>query len=253
LALGGLNYLDGGRMMGWLDGFRSRITVEVMLAATVLVLTAALAITPPTEEAGGVGIEPVPDAFGEVAPGMSMAVIPGRPGVNRIVVTTIDAMAGSAALELGLDDLGTGTTTRVPLVIEGMSGMDHTGGTIGMSHETDDGTIDWTADALALPAGSAWDTSVRILDAEGTELSRQRFAFALDDDGIDEGRVSTLLDPVLGVAAALLLGGALGIGLGLGGARLPRCEALASRIALIGGGTVAVALGLLVGLTKLAG
>ena len=50
-GLGGLNYLDGGRMMGWLDGFRSRITVEVMLAATVLALTAALAITPPVEEA----------------------------------------------------------------------------------------------------------------------------------------------------------------------------------------------------------
>jgi copper transport protein len=253
LAVGGLNYLDGGRMMGWLDGFRSRVTIEVMLAATVLVLTAALAITPPAEEAAGVAIEPIPDAFGEVAPGMSMEVIPGRPGINRVVVTTIDAMAGSGALELSLDNLEDGTTTRVPLELEGMTGMDHTGGGVGMSHETDDGTIDWIADALVLPPDSGWDTSVRILGVDGTELSRQRFAFALDDDGIEEGQVSSLLDPVLGIAALLLFGGALGLGLGLGGMPLPRCEAVASRVGLIGGGAVAAALGALIGGAKLFG
>ncbi len=240
-------------MMGWLDGFRSRVTIEVLLAATVLVLTAALANTPPVEEATGVQIEPIPDAFGEVAPGMSMEVIPGRPGVNRVVVTTIDAMAGSAAMELSLDDLEEGTTTRVQLALEGMTGMDHTEGGLGMSHETADGTIDWIADALVLRPDSAWDTSVRILSARGSELSRQRFAFALDDEGIQEGQVRSLLDPTLGVAALLLLGGALGLGLGLGGARLPRCEAVASRLALITGGVVAAGLGALIGATKLIG
>ena len=253
LALGALNYFDGGRMMSWLDGFRSRITVEVMLAATVLALTAALAVTPPVEEPPGVAIQPIPDAFGEVAPGMAMAVIPGRPGINRIVVTTVDAMAGVGALELSLDDLDTGTSTRVPLVLEGMTGMDHTDGGIGMTHQTDDGTVDWTADALVLPEDSHWDTAVRIMNAEGDELSRQRFAFALDGDGISEGEVRTLLDPALGIAAALLLGGALGIGLGLGGAPLPRCEAVASRAALMGGGVVGVVLGILIGLGRLTG
>ena len=253
LALGGLNYLDGGRMMGWLDGFRSRITIEVLLAATVLVLTAALANTPPVEDAAGVQIEPIADAFGEVAPGMSMEVIPGRPGVNRVVVTTVDAMAGSAAMELSLDDLVSGTSTRVPLELEGMTGMDHTEGGMGVSHETADGTIDWIADALVLPPDSAWDTSVRILGTDGAELSRQRFAFTLDDEGIEEGLVSSVLDPTLGVAALLLLGGALGLGLGLGGARLPRCEALASRLALITGGGVAAGLGALIGATRLLG
>jgi len=253
LALGGLNYFDGGRMMGWLDGFRSRITIEAMLIATVLVLTAALAITPPVEEAGGVAIEPIPDAFGEVAPGMEMHVSPGRPGINRVVVTTIDAMAGASALELGLDDLDAGTSTRVPLELEGMTGMDHAGGGMGVSHETDDGTIDWTADALVLPAGSHWETSVRVLGADGAELSRQRFAFALDDDGIDEGRVSSLLDPTLAIAALLVVGGALGLGLGIGGMRIPRCEALASRVALLVGGSVAVLLGGLIGAGRLVG
>jgi copper transport protein len=253
LALGGLNYFDGGRMMDWLDGFRSRITVEVMLAATVLALTAALAVTPPVEEPPGVAIQPIPDAFGEVAPGMEMAVIPGRPGINRIVVTTVDAMAGVGALELSLDDLDTGTSTRVPLVLEGMTGMDHTDGGIGMTHQTDDGTVDWTADALVLPEESHWDTAVRVLGADDEELSRQRFAFALDGDGISEGEDRTLLDPALGIAAALLLGGALGLGLGLGGAQLPRCEAVASRVALMGGGVVAVVLGVLIGIGRLTG
>ncbi|MGH2418580.1 MAG: copper resistance D family protein, partial [Candidatus Limnocylindria bacterium] len=253
LALGGLNYLDGGRMMGWLDGFRSRITIEAMLIATVLVLTAALAITPPSEDAAGVAIDPTPDAFGEVAPGMSMQVIPGRPGINRVVVTTIDAMAGSAAMELGLDNVVEGTSTRVPLELEGMTGMDHAGGGMGMSHETDDGTIDWIADALVLPADSQWDTSVRVLAADGSELTRQRFAFTLDDDGIDEGVQRSLLDPTLGIAGALVVGGALGLGLGLGGMPLPRCERDASRLALVTGGGVAALLGALIGGTRLLG
>ncbi len=244
LGLGGLNFLDGGRMMGWLDGFRSRITIEVMLAATVLVLTAALAITPPVEEPTGVSIEPVPDAFGNVAPDMTMSIIPGRAGLNRVVVTTTDALAASSTLELALDRLDEGSTTRVPLVLEAMAGMDHGAGMGGMEMDTADGTVDWTADAVVLPAGSQWDTSVRILSEAGdTEISRQRFAFTLSNESISEGAVATILDPATLVAGALLLGGALGLGLGLGGAALPRCEAMASRLALVGGGTVALALG----------
>ena len=37
--------------MGWLGGFRNRVTIEVLLATGVLVLTAALAITPPVDQA----------------------------------------------------------------------------------------------------------------------------------------------------------------------------------------------------------
>jgi len=253
MALGALNYFDGGRMMAWLDGFRNRVTIEVMLATTVLVLTAALASTPPLEEATGVRIEPIPDAFGEIAPGMEMKVIPGRPGLNRIVVTTTDALAASSTLELGLDRLDDGSTTRVPLVLEGMAGMDHGAGTAGMAHATEDGTIDWTADAVVLPAGSRWDTSVRVLSDDETELSRQRFAFTLSADAIDDGRLRSLLDPASGVAIALLLGGALGLGLGIGGMALPRCEAAASRVALLGGGSVATVLGVLIGGTRILG
>jgi len=254
LALGGLNFLDGGRMRDWLDGMRWRLTMEAAAVGVVLLFTAALAITPPTEEATGVGIEPIPDAFGEVMPDLGLDVVPGRPGVNRVVVYTSDALAaGSPSLELVLDRIDSGTTTRVPLVILGMAGMDHGEGIAGMYDVNADGLVEWVADAVVLPAGSAWDTSVLILTQDGTELTRQRFAFTLGEASIEEGRTSTLLDPATGVAIVLFLGGALGLGLGLGGMPLPRCEPLASRLALVVGGTVAALLGVAIGASRLIG
>ena len=251
IGLGGLNYLDGGRLLARLAGFRPRLMVEVATAAAVLLVTALLATTPPTEEVNGVAIQPIPDAFGEVAPGMGMEVAPGRPGLNRVAVTTSEAMAG-VNLELALDRLDDGSTTRVPLTHEGMIGMEGVGHA-GMDMGSPDGTIDWIADSLVLPAGSDWDTSVRILSTDGAEISRQRFAFTVNDTGIDEGRVTTLLEPPVAIALLLVLGGAVGVGLGLGGMALPRCEAAASRLALIGGGATSVILGALIGGSRLFG
>lgn len=256
LALGGLNFLDGGRMRDWVDGMRSRLTLETIVVAAVLLVTAALAITPPTEDAQGVAIEPVPDAFGEVTPDIDLEIVPGRPGVNRIVVLTSEALAtGSPTLELALDRLDTGRSTRVPLSVPGMAGMDHgpEGSMPGMYFLNDDGLAEWAADAIVLPAGSDWDASVVILSREGTELTRQRFSFTLDEATIAEGRIRTLLDPAMGVALLLFVGGAVGLGLGLGGMPLPRCEPLASRIALIAGGSVAALLGAVIGVGRLIG
>jgi putative copper export protein len=253
-GLGGLNFLDGGRMKPWLDGFRTRLSVEGMTAAAVLVMTAALATTPPVDEVRGVPITPVPDAFGEIAPQLRMQVLPGRPGVNRIVVTTSDALV-SSDLSLALDRLDTGTSSSVPLVARGLEGM---GGMEGMDHgsivtRNDDGTVDWIADAVVLPAGSSWETAVEVRSSSGEELSRQRFSFALSDDRISEGRLVNLLNPGSGLAILLVVGGALGLGLGIGGMPLPRCDAAASRVALIGGGTVGALLGVLIGLQALMG
>ncbi|MCA1572031.1 MAG: copper resistance protein CopC/CopD [Chloroflexi bacterium] len=257
LALGGLNFLDGGRMMGWLDGFRSRITLEATLATTVLLMTAALAVTPPIEEPTGVAIEPIPDAFGNTAPGMGMEIVPGRPGLNRVVVTTTDAIAAASTLELGLDRLDDGSTTRVPLLPEGgpsIAGMDHGGGGMPATTDSDDGTVDWVADAVVLADGSQWDTRVRILSSAGdVEISRQRFAFTMSAGAIDDGRSVSLINPATVVASVLLLTGALGLGLGLGGMSLPRCERLASRVALVGGGLTAVVLGGMIGASRLLG
>jgi methionine-rich copper-binding protein CopC/putative copper export protein len=255
IGLGGLNYLDGGRMRGWLDGFPTRVKVETLLGAAVLVMSAALATTPPVDEAAGVAIEPLPDAFGEIAPGMAMEIVPGRPGVNRFVVNTTAAMIAVDAMELALERLDDGSSTTVPLVPEGMEGLEEMPGMEHGAHVTPnpDGTIDWIADAVVLPAGTSWDASVRILSDDGSELSRQRFAFALDETGISEGAVRPLVTWGAIIALALAVGGAVSLGLGLGGFTLPRCETLASRVALLGGGTVAIGLGLLIGVRQLVG
>jgi putative copper export protein len=256
-SLGGLNYFDGGRMRAWLAAFRTRTSIEWAAAVGVLAVTAVLATTPPGA-ARGVAITPIPDAFGSVAPGMGLEIVPGRPGVNRVVVTTTDALAaGSATLELAVDRLDTGTSTRIPLAPPGMAsmpGMEHMAGMPGMDPApTDDGTAEWTADAVVLPAGSQWDSSVRVVSPTGAELTRQRFAFSMDDDGIADGALEPLLTPAIGVAALLLIGGGVGLGLGLGGMALPRCEPLASRFALVGGGVASVVLGGVIGAAQLLG
>ncbi|HEX5040785.1 MAG TPA: copper resistance protein CopC [Candidatus Limnocylindria bacterium] len=253
-SIGALNYFDGGRMRPWLDGFPTRVAVESMTAAAVLVLAAALATTPPVEEGVGVEIAPVPDAFGNVAQDMSMEIVPGRPGVNRVVVTANDALV-ALDLRLTLDQLDAGTSSTFPLVPRGLEGME---GMEGMEHGSmvtpnDDGTIDWTADAVVLPAGSSWNGTVETTSADGSELGRQRYTFALDDEGISEGEVTTLVNPATVIALILLAGGALGLGLGIGGFALPRCETDASRLALLGGGTTAMVLGALMAIQVIVG
>lgn len=256
IGIGGANFIDGGRRPGWLGGTRDRLVAEASFIGVVLLLTGSLAITPPSDEQRGVAIRPIPDAFGEVAPGMSMEIGPGRPGVNRITIRTTDALA-ALRLELSLDRIDDGTSTRVPLVLrglegmqpDGMEGMDHS----AMAERNRDGTVDWYADATVLPAGSRWDTTVHVLSSDGVELTRQRFAFTLDDDGIDEGRLASALNPGTTLAVILAVGGALAVGLGLGGLRLPRSEAATSRVALVVGGAVALALGTLLTITGLIG
>ncbi len=255
VALGALNYLDGGRMRRWLDGMRSRLGVESALIAAVLLMTGALAATPPIEVPPGVAIAPVPDAFGATTPGMTMTLSPGRPGVNRVTVTTTDAMAMiSGGLELVLDRLDTGSSTRVPLRLAVDPSVVHEGmDERGADPAGSDTPIDWVGDAVVLAPDSWWDTSVRAISVAGTELARQRFAFTVSSDGIDEGRETSLADPGAVAGVLLLLGGALAIGLGLGGGRLPRCEAAASRLALRAGGAVAIGLGIAIGIDRLAG
>jgi hypothetical protein len=225
-----------------------RVRLEAVLGIGVLGATALLATTSPSDGSAGVAIRPVPNAFGEVAPGMTLSLSPGRPGVNRAVVETTDALAMSnVALELVLDRVDEGTTTRVELHHPGMEGMDHSQMTMPGGEPTDPGVVEWSADALVLPAESAWEANVLVLSTTGTELARQRYAFALGADGVVDGAVTSLVNPESVVAVLLLLGGALAIGLALGGGSLPRCDARASQIALRIGGSVSLVLGLLLG------
>lgn len=248
LVLGGLNYLDGGRMRPWLDGMPTRLRVESLATVAVLAVTAALATTPPRDAVSGVPIEPIPDASGAVTPGMGLEIAPGRPGLNRALVTATDDLAGVSTLELVLERIDTGESTRVPLVEAPEGAVVHPEHGSGA---TDAESAIWLADALVLPRDSRWDGSVRILSDTGTEITRQRYAFTLGATSIVDGRRVSLVDPAIVVGAALLLGGGLGVGLGLGGMALPRCEPLASRVALVGGGSIAVVLGLTIGVGRL--
>jgi hypothetical protein len=240
LVLGGLNYLDGGRLRTWLVGMSVRLRVEVGLAALVLVVTAMLSTTPPRDDVAGVAIEPVPDAFGLLVPDVAMEVVPGRPGVNRLVVETTDALANaSLSLAVEVSRLDVGQTTRIPL--SPAVGEEAAG----------EGVARWTADAVVLPAGSAWDVSVLVIDDSEATLSRQRFSFTLDGEGVDDGRASAFPDPATALAAILAIGGLFAISMGIAEARLPRCEPRASRTALLIGGTVSAVLGAAIGVEQI--
>ena len=245
LAIGAVNFLGADRLSAWLDGLASRVRIELALVAVVLALTAMLATTPPLEEARGIAIQPIPDAFGAVAPDMALTVVPGRPGVNRVMVRTTDSLA-SLGLALSLERIDEAGSTRVPLTLAGQGDMDHA----AMSGP-DDGTVDWHADALVLPPGSSWDATVHIVGKSGDEFGRQRFAFAFGDDGVDDGRLTDVLTAGSAIAFLLGAGGALALGLGFGGVGLPRCDAAASRVALVSGGAVSIVLGLVIGIERI--
>jgi hypothetical protein len=106
--------------------------------------------------------------------------------------------------------------------------------------------VAYTAAGGLLPANSHWDASVVVHDANGTELSRTRFAFALDGEGISQGRATPAIDPALIVAVLLLIGSVLGLAFGLGGGSLPRADRVTGRVALVGGSVVGLALGVLI-------
>jgi hypothetical protein len=183
---------------------------------------------------------------------MTLTLSPGRPGVNRVVVTTTDAMAMiSGGLELALDRVDAGTTTRIPLTLAQPSAGHGAGHDPNAEPRGSDSPVDWGADAVVLPAGSSWDASVLVVAVGGNELARQRFSFALSDTGVAGGAIRSIADPVTAVAAVLLIGGAIGLGLSLGGGRLPRCDPRASQIALRAGGMTAVALGAAIGVDRL--
>ena len=194
-------------MKAWLDGFPTRIKVEVLLGAAILVMSAVLATTPPVDEASGVAIEPVPDAFGEVAPGMDDGDRPGPAGSQPVVVNTPEAMVAIDRMELGARRPRQGHVDQRPARPRGDGGDGRRcrgWSTRPQVTPNPDGTIDWTAGAIVLPADSNWDASVRILTNDGTELQRQRFSFALDDAGISEGQVDPLLTWGLVIGLALV-------------------------------------------------
>ena len=221
-SLGAFNYVSGGRATD--RRFRPRVVVESGLAIAVLVATGVLASGSPPAEEQPVQIAVAPSSVlaGATPPVLELA--PGRPGPTRFVV--VATIPTGASVELELQRLDASGDSRIQLQ----------GGLTPGTYEAGGGL---------LPAGSRWDASVVVHDQNGGELSRTRFSFALDSEGISEGRATAVVDPALAVAVMLLIGAALGLAFTLGGGSLPRVDPAASRIAVLGGSAAGTVLGVL--------
>ena len=250
-AVGALNYFDGGRNLRWFGGLRTRLLAEAGLALGVLAATALLSTTAPGATRG-IALEPRPSATGEVLPFLALSIAPGRPGVNKLAVD-LSGNIGDLPLDLVLSNAETGNETRISLAgaHPGTVPIDHTAHTAPMTPSS--GVTRYVAGALVMEPDTHWDASVVIGNGADGELYRQRFTFALGDDGLADGAAGSLADGALIAGLLLLVGGLLALGLGLGGMVLPRAEAVASRVALLGGGAVAAVTGLAIGVGRLVG
>jgi copper transport protein len=225
LSIGAVNYVDGGRNLRLGGGLRRRVAVELGLAAVVIVVTANLTSGIPPAQVPTVR---VPIASGE--PGFELAFQPGRPGPNRAVVMAPPPGLHLGTVELQLDRLDTAAgSNRIPLRQD--PSAPHGYG--------------FLADGVLLPDGSRWTASAVVRDADGVEVSRTRFTFALGTDAIQVDR-GLVLGPGLVLGALLGLAGVSAIGYWLGGGTLPRADRDLGRRALAVGGAVAITVGVAV-------
>jgi hypothetical protein len=222
LVLGAVNYLDGGRGTMMAGGLRRRVSIELGLAALVVLASANLTSGSPPAQVESVQVPP-----GSEDAGFALAIQPALPGPNRAFVTAPlpGIHAGTIELQLSRLDAGTGAT-RVPL----------------RSDPNAPHGVGFMADGLLLPEGGRWDASVVVRDAEGIETARQRFSFGMAATGLEVDR-GFALSPGLVVGTALLLVGVLALAYWLGGGSLPRTARDLGRRAILVGGVLGGALG----------
>lgn len=228
VAVGALNYFDGGRDRRWLGGLSKRLLLELCLAIAVVVIAANLTSGSPTGTDRPVAIGSSASAPSAFEPA-ELGIQPGRPGPNRYMVSLagIPSAPLTLALHLVRVDAGPGSAT-IPL----------------QADPSDLSGRAWASDVDQLPAGSQWTATVVISGSNGAELSREQFSFALDAAGISAGRAAPPIDPILVVALMLLLGGLFGVGFTLAGKALPRTLRETSRVAVLGGSLVGGVLGI---------
>lgn len=231
LAVGGLNYLDGGRGREWLGGLRNRLTLEAGLAFFVIVLTGNLTADAPPAESRPVPIAPAISSGAAPGP-IELGLQPGRPGPDRILAVLPQRGPGHGGAELLLQRLD---RTESPARI-----------TLDATISPPDTVAAFEASSVLFEPDSRWDATVVILDETGAEWGRQRFSFALDDRGISQGRATPPVPPALLIGAALLAGAVVAAGYWLGGGSLPRTERVTGRIALASASLVGAALGSLI-------
>ena len=226
LALGAVNYLDGGEERPRLGGLSRRLAAELVAGIAVLAIAANLTSGSPTALDRPVGIEAAASTAASGA-ALSLDLLPGRAGPNRLVAE------GPAVASPGV---------VVELVLQRLDAEEGTS-RITMRSEPGAAGPRFVADA-GLAEGSRWDATIVASDPAGTETGRQRFVFALDAAGVSDGRAVPPVDPALLLAVLLLALGIAGLAFGLAGGVLPRTLPDASRPALLGASTVGALLGL---------
>ena len=225
LAIGALNYADGGRNVTRPGAFRVRVVVEAALAIGILIATGNLASGSPPGLTAPVAIAP---AFSTAAAAdATLALQPGRPGPTRFIVTVPGRPSG-VDLVLTRVDTGSGTSRVAMRPAVGAS---------------DDPRSTYLSDGGQLPVRSRWDVTVAVHDLNGAETGRTRFTFAMDATGVAEGRASPPIDLPLVIGVMLLVGSILLGVFTLAGATLPRVEPRPGRVAASVGAVVGGMLG----------
>jgi putative copper export protein len=218
VALGAVNYFDGGRGTATSGGLRRRVSIELGLAALIVLASANLTSGSPPAQ-----VETVKVPAGSEDAGFGLAIQPAVPGPNRAFVTAPLPGIHTETIELQLARLDAGTgATRVPL----------------RSDPNQPHGVGFMVDGLLLPDGSRWDASVVVRDADGVETARQRFSFTMAASGLEVERGFTL-SPGLVIGGGLLLVAVLALAYWLGGGSLPRTARDLGRQAILAGGLAA--------------
>jgi len=169
---------------------------------------------------------------------IGLDLLPGRPGLNRFGVVFPGGVDEGRTVALHLQRLDQNV---------GESRIELRRAFGAAATAVAPGTL-FVADGGLLPAGSQWEASAVVLQAGGTEVTRQRFTYTMGPQGVTRGRAAGPIDPSSGIALVLLATALLALSFAVGGGTLPRAEPVASRAALLAGGTAAglLALALLV-------
>jgi len=224
LVLGLLNLVDGGRDRGPLRGFHGRVRVEATLGLLIVGLSAVLVSGSPPGTNAPIWIDPAASTARSVAG--ALALEPGLPGPNRLLVQLETAVPDGGGVEVRLVRL------------------DGSAGPSTIHLRPSQGERDFVADGVVLAPDSRWDAALVVRDAASTEVGRARFVWTLGAAGISEGRSTPIVDPALLAALLLLAAATFGIAFTVAGGRLPLVHPTVGRQTLIAGGTVGAALGL---------
>jgi hypothetical protein len=232
VAIGALNYLERPRALVARLPFTGRVSAEALLAVAVVIATALLASGSPPAGVRPIDIAPAAadattGAIDDAASRATFGIQPARPGPNRFTVRLAADPPSGATVQLRLQrlDADQGLSTLTLVRVRGVDPI-------------------YGASGGGLPGDSRWDATIIVDAADGTQLGRRRFAFALDATGISEGRALPPLDPALAMAMLLVALGIFGLSYAIAGGRLPRTDRAASRFSLLAGGSTAVVVGI---------